>query len=114
MQVGKWPPQREPALITGLTHASARWGKDAILAKFDLEIAYRMVPVHPQDRLYTARDALGGRYVCGRSSFVRSPLGSKALHGCGGCDAINHAQTWCAQCHAILELFLGPPRGEEC
>lgn len=26
-------------------------GRGALLAKFDLESAYRLVPVHPQDRL---------------------------------------------------------------
>ena len=41
-------------------------GKGAILAKFDLESAYRMVPVHPHDRLLLR--------MCGRAIHMTTEL----------------------------------------
>lgn len=46
-----------------------RLGRGAILAKFDLEAAYRLVPVHPRDRLLLGLRWKGQLYVDGALPF---------------------------------------------
>ena len=46
-----------------------RLGVGTVLAKFDLESAYRQIPVHPQDRLLLGVMWRGQRYVDGALPF---------------------------------------------
>ena len=90
-------------------------GKNAVLAKFDLESAYRMVPVHPQDRLLLGMRWEGETYVDGALPFgLRSA--PKIF------TAVADAMLWIMRRHGVRNamhylddfLLLGPPRGEEC
>ena len=53
----------------------SRYGPGALMAKFDVESAYRNIPVHPDDRLL-----LGMRGVVSSTLTSRSPLVSVLHH----------------------------------
>ena len=79
-----------------------RLGKGTLLEKFDLESAYRMVPVHPIDRP-TARNEAEGRNVRRRNAFFRAPFCAETLHGCGGYGSCGG--TTCATPCTTLTIF---------
>ena len=92
-----------------------RLGKGTLLAKFDLENAYRVVPVHPVDRLLLGVQWKGETYVDGALPFgLRS---APKLF-----TAIADALLWILGRHAISDalhylddyLIMGPPDSKLC
>ena len=92
-----------------------RLGPGAILAKFDLEAAYRIVPVHPQDRLLLGMVWRGELFVDGALPFgLRSA--PKLFNG------LADALLWIMGQHGVefalhyLDDFLivGPPGSRAC
>ena len=92
-----------------------RLGVGTVLAKFDLESAYRQIPVHPQDRLLLGVMWRGQRYVDGALPFgLRSA--SKLF------NAVADALLWIMGQHGIKEamhylddfLVFGSPESQEC
>ena len=112
----------DPSLCL-LTYASVeeavkhilRLGKGALLAKFDIESAYRVVPVHPVDRMLLGTRWKGELYVDGALPFgLRSaPKIFTAIADC---------LLWILGRHVVPEamhylddyLLLGPPGVEVC
>ena len=90
-------------------------GEGAILAKFDLECAYRMVPVHPHDRILLGTWWEGNTYVDGALPFGLR-LAPKIF------TAVADVLLWIMRRHGVRSamhylddfLLLGPPCGEEC
>ena len=56
-------------------------GRGSNLAKIDIKNAYRMIPVHPEDRLLLGMVHVGGRPLRRRDAPLRATVGSKDLHG---------------------------------
>ena len=92
-----------------------RLGKGTLLAKFDLESAYRMVPVHPIDRPLLGMKWKGATYVDGALPFgLRS---APKLF-----TAVADALLWIMRRHGVRNamhylddfLLLAPPREDEC
>ncbi len=92
-----------------------RLGRGAVLAKFDLESAYRAVPVHPQDRMLLGMSWKGKGYVDGALPFgLRS---APKLF-----TAVTDGLLWIMGRHGVrnslhyLDDFLicGPPGSGEC
>ena len=92
-----------------------RLGRGSVLAKFDLEAAYRIVPVHPQDRLLLGMMWQGELFVDGALPFgLRS---APKLF-----NAVADALLWVMGRHGVecaihyLDDFLvvGPPGSESC
>ena len=90
-------------------------GRGALLAKFDLESAYRLVPVHPVDRLLLGVKWAGEVFVDGALSFgLRS---APKLF-----TAVADALLWVMGAHGLETgmhyldnfLLLGPPGAEKC
>lgn len=66
-------------------------GAGALLAKIDIKSAYRLVPVHPDDRMFLGMLWEGGLYVNGMLPFgLRSA--PKNLYGGLGCAGVVHCQ----------------------
>ena len=92
-----------------------RLGRGAVLAKFDLEAVYRLIPVHPQDRLLLGMRWKGDLYVDGSLPFglwsapkIFTSLADALLwimgqHG--GREAIHYLDDF---------LVFGPPHSEGC
>ena len=133
---GKWrlitdlshPPSQsvndgvDPALCS-LTYSSvdqvaavvAHFPPGALLAKIDIESAYRLVPVHPEDRVLQAMEWQGAYYIDPMLPFgLRSA--PKIFH------AIADALEWCLRKEGIRHTFhylddfivIGPPQSAEC
>ena len=92
-----------------------RLGVGTVLAKFDLDSAYRQIPVHPQDRLLLGVMWRGQRYVDGALPFgLRS---APKLF-----NAVADALLWIMGQHGIKEamhylddfLVFGSPESQEC
>ena len=49
--------------VDDVAEIAARLGQGALLAKVDIESAYRLIPVHPQDRILQAMEWEGNVYV---------------------------------------------------
>ena len=112
----------DPAL-TSLTYITVdsvmqvvrQLGKGSLLAKMDIESAYRLVPVHPQDRILQAVEWDGQIYV---DPMLPFGLRSAPKIFTAVADALN----WCLQRAGIrfvshyLDDFIvvAPPRSEEC
>ena len=78
------------ASVDDAVTAIVRLGRGARLAKFDLESAYRMVPVHPRDRLLLGMRWEGATYVDGSLPFWAT-IGSEVIHSSSGCYAVDNA-----------------------
>ena len=121
-QPGKWrliTDGIEPRLCS-LSYASTddavrtvqRLGRGTVLAKFDLEAAYRLIPVHPQDRLLLGMRWKGDLYV-DRSL----PFGLRSAP-----KILRHWLMPCCGQHGVREaihylddfLVFGPPHSEVC
>ena len=92
-----------------------RLGVGTVLAKFDLESAYRQIPVHPQDRLLLGVMLGGQHYVDGALPFgLRS---APKLF-----NAVADALLWIMGQHGVKEamhylddfLVFGSPGSQEC
>lgn len=101
--------------VEDIVHKIERMGKGTLLAKVDLKAAYRMVPVHPQDRLLLGMEWEGQVYVDTALTFgLRSaPQNFNAL-----ADAVE----WIARHRGILEvnhylddfIIIGSPQSKGC
>lgn len=103
------------ASVDDAVRSVCRLGRGALLAKFDLQSAYRLVPVHPVDRLLLGVKWKGEVYVDGALPFgLRS---APKLF-----TAVADALLWIMGSHGLVEgihylddfLILGPPRAEVC
>ena len=103
------------ASVDDAVEVIVRLGRDARLAKFDLESAYRLVPVWPEDRLLLGMRWEGATYVDGALPFgLRS---APKLF-----TAMADALLWIMGQHGVREamhylddfLVLGPAGSEEC
>ena len=101
--------------VDDAVQAVGRLGKGALLAKFDLENAYRLVPVHPVDRLLLGMKWEGDVYIDGALPFgLRS---APKLF-----TAIADALLWIMGSHGVQEgihylddfLVLGPAGSDMC
>ena len=133
---GKWrlitdlshPPSQsvndgiDPALCS-LTYSSveqvaevaASYSPGALLAKIDIESAYRLIPVHPDDRWLQAVEWQGKYYV-----DPMLPFGLRSAPKIF--NAIADALEWCLRCGGIRHIYhylddfiiIGPPRSRDC
>ena len=77
------------SLDDGVAHIS-RIGAGTLLEKFDLESAYRLIPVYPEDRLLLGVAWEGNRYVDGSLPFgLRSC--AQAVHSCHRRASVDNA-----------------------
>ena len=133
---GKWrlitdlshPPSRsvndgiDPALCS-LTYSSveqvaevaASYSPGALLAKIDIESAYRLIPVHPENRWLQAVEWQGKYYV-----DPMLPFGLRSAPK--PFNAIADALQWCLRRRGIRHIYrylddfivIGPPRSRDC
>ena len=78
-------------------------GKGALLAKVDIESAYCLIPVHPQDRPYTrwsGRSAVHWSHVTIQAAFC-----TKNFQCCSGCTALAPLPCW-DSVHSALSRWL--------
>lgn len=95
--------------------AAIQLGQGALLAKIDIKSAYRLLPVHPSDRMLLGMQWRGAEYVDGMLPFgLRSA--PKIF------NAVADALEWCVaqkQVHHIFHylddfVVLGPPESSIC
>ena len=94
---------------------AARYPPGALLAKIDIESAYRLVPVHPADRRLLAVEWQGAVYV-----DPMLPFGLRSAPKIF--NAIADALEWCLRQQGIRDIFhylddfiiVAPPRSPEC
>ena len=95
--------------------ASLELGKGAFLAKADIQSAYRLVPVHPEDRIWLGMQWKGALYVDGMLPFgLRS---APKLF-----TAVADALEWCIHKRGVESIFhyldnfivMGPPGSDDC
>ena len=55
--------------VDEIARAALSLGKGSLIAKIDIKAAYRLVPVHPEDRAAVGRQHLGGWNVTLRVEF---------------------------------------------
>ena len=70
-----------------------------LMAKFDMEGAYRTVPVHPEDRWLFGKK-WGGQVVCGQDPAIRPQVCPQNLQRIGRCYAVDFGQRRCG-CHPL-------------
>jgi len=89
-------------------------GTGAQLAKLDLENAYRMIPVHPDDHLLI-RYGMEGATIYRYCIAIWAMFSTKCVHSSGGCTDVDISQIW-GVCRAPLFrcLFVGAPDSNEC
>ena len=101
--------------VDEVAHAAMQAGKGSLMAKIDIKAAYRLVPVHPEDRIYLGMKWKGDLYVDGMLPFgLRSA--PKIF------TAIADALEWCIAQQGEQNIFhylddflvLGPPGSDEC
>ena len=101
--------------VDTVADAAYRLGTGSLMGKFDVEAAYRQIPVHPQDRLLQAVQWEGNIYV-----DPRLPFGLRSAPKIF--NAVADALQWILQQAGINCLFhylddfimLGAPGTEEC
>ena len=76
--------------VKDLASVISRLGRGAYLVKADVKEAYRMVPVHPQDRLATG-DMMGKEYLCGQCLSVWAKICPEDLLGTCRCHPVDSA-----------------------
>ncbi len=92
-----------------------RLGKGSLLAKMDIESAYRLVPVHPQDRILQAMEWKGQIYV-----DPMLPFGLRSAPKIF--NAVADALNWCLEqagirfiSHYLDDIIIvAPPHSVEC
>lgn len=101
--------------VDAVAEIIATLGRGALLAKIDIESAYRLIPVHPQDRVLQAVQWGEGQYVDPMLPFgLRSaPKIFNAV--ADGLDWFLH-QSGIAHCKHYLDDFIiiGPPDTADC
>ena len=99
--------------VDSVTHMAQCLGQGSLLAKMDIEAAYRLVPVHPQDRMLQAVEWEGRLYV-----DPMLPFGLRSTPKIF--NAVADALNWCLQRAGIRfiqhylddYIIVAPP--EEC
>ena len=92
-----------------------RLGEGALLAKMDVEAAYRLIPVHPQDRVLQGMEWKGAVYI-----DPQLPFGLRSAPKIF--NAVADALCWCLQqagirsVHHYLDdyIIVAPPASNEC
>ena len=87
--------------VDDLAEIIRRVGHKALLAKLDIRSAYRIVPVHPEDRQFLGMQ-WKGKVVHRHSSAFWSSISSKAVQCTGGCPGMDHAEQGVAACSTLL------------
>ena len=101
--------------VDDVARTVASLGKGALLAKMDVKSAYRIVPVHPQDRLLLGMKWKGMVYV-----DTRLPFGLRSAPKIF--TAIADAVEWCFQDRGVQHVYhylddyitIGRPDTKEC
>ena len=101
--------------VDGVAQVAQHLGKGSLLAKMDIEAAYRLVPVHPQDRMLQAVEWEGSLYV---DPMLPFGLRSAPKIFSAVADALN----WCLQRAGIRfiqhylddYIIVAPPHSKEC
>eukprot|EP00731_Ephydatia_muelleri_P006555 Em0003g803a len=75
----------EYATVDQAVELMLRLGRGALMAKADIEQAYRRIPVHPDDRGLFGMRFEGATYMDNRSS-IWSAIGSEGVQCCGRCS----------------------------
>ena len=73
-------------------------GKNALLAKLDIKQAYRMVPVHPQDRLLLGMEWEEYVYV---DKALPVKISTNYFHGSCRRPTVDHAKEWSILCRPL-------------
>lgn len=101
--------------VDEVAHAAMLAGRGSLMAKIDIKSAYRLVPVHPEDRIYLGMKWNGSFYVDGMLPFgLRSA--PKIF------TAIADALEWYIAQEGVVNIFhylddflvLGPPGSDDC
>ena len=101
--------------VEKVARAAQRLGKSALLAKLDVQAAYRLIPVHPEDRLLLGVRRGDADYVDGRLPFgLRSA--PKIF------TAVADALEWCLRLQGVAAvdhylddyITIGPPHSNIC
>ena len=101
--------------VEAVAVAAQRLGRGALLAKLDIKSAYRLVPVHPQDRCLLGIEWKGARYVDGMLPFgLRSaPKIFTAVADALEWVVLQRGVTWVA--HYLDDFItMGPACSEVC
>ena len=101
--------------VEAVAVAAQRLGSGALLAKLDIKSAYRLVPVHPQDRCLLGIEWKGARYVDGMLPFgLRSaPKIFTAVADALEWVVLQRGVTWVA--HYLDDFItMGPASSEVC
>ncbi len=101
--------------VDDIAKMAQQMGKGSLLAKMDIEAAYRLIPVHPQDRILQAVEWEGKLYV-----DPMLPFGLRSAPKIF--NAVADALNWCLQKAGIryiqhyLDDFIvvAPPQSGEC
>jgi len=101
--------------VEDIVHKIEKMGKGTLLAKVDLKEAYRMVPVHPQDRPLLGMEWEGQVYV-----DTALPFGLRSAPKIF--NALADALEWIVRHRGILEvdhylddfIIIGPPQSKGC
>ena len=71
------------ANICNCALAAMQLGRGALLAKTDIKAAYRLIPVHPSDRVHAVGNEIEQLNLCGHHASLRLSLSPEVVH-CGG------------------------------
>ena len=81
--------------IDQITDSILCLGRGALMAKVDIKQAYRIVPVHPDDRCLLAHGHDGEiRYGSTQNSPVQPSLRPPNFYGNRRCPAVDHGEEW--------------------
>ena len=101
--------------IDDIAEAIARLGRGTLIAKSDIQQAYRQIPVHPQDRHLLGMHWQGAYFV---DTVLPFGLRSAPLIFSAVADALE----WVVRQHGVEQIFhyiddfvmLGPPQSDQC
>ena len=74
--------------------AAQALGAGALMAKLDVQSAYRLLPVHPTDRV-------AWRTLRRRHAVVQTKVGAKNIYGCRRRSGVDRPAAWCAVCRPL-------------
>ena len=104
--------------MSSLSHTSedvivAMLGRGSLLAKMDIKQAYRMVPLHPDDRVF-ARHAVGERCLRRQGPPIWLKVSPINFLSSSRCAAIYDAEKWCNVCGPLYHHRGSPQFREMC
>ena len=101
--------------VDQVAEVAHRLGRGALLAKMDIESAYRLIPVHPQDRILQGMEWLGNVYVDPRLPFgLRSAPKIFNAVADALCWCLEQAGIRCVMHYLDDYIIIAPPDSDEC